>query len=533
MKSLGGRRELPMSTGVITMAYGPPRYLRMAKGMVRSLRLHRPEMQVAIVSDRNPRALLRWFDTVIPLEPQFGPGLAHKLNLDRYTPFEETLFVDCDFLFFRDPQLLWEEYRQVPGFALMGYYLAPGEEHYAINDLPSYMAELGLSRMLMTNTGVLYFDRSARAQEVFDTTRAIAARAGALGVESHPAGFYNDEPMFASAVELLGQPFISTTERPTFTLAHLGTEGMLDINVWKKRSRYIAGGREFEPILIHFNLGSQESRVYDRELRRLEFGRILGRTPLPDVITAHAWGTLWETSLAKLRHRFPDRMERYWNRRAREDPFRFVDNSRWVWDDDVGTFWKTGEQIVDQLLSGLGVALAGDEDVVEIGCGVGRLTRSLARRARSVQALDVSQEMLTHARRLNPQLANVEWRHGDGRTLTAVTDSSVDVCVSFVVFQHLPDPELTYGYVREMGRVLRPGGWSAFQVSNDPKVHHRPPIWKRLRGRNPGRAYRSAAWRGSAVEIPRLREVAAEAGLEMERLTNEGTQFCTVLMRRP
>jgi SAM-dependent methyltransferase len=225
-------------------------------------------------------------------------------------------------------------------------------------------------------------------------------------------------------------------------------------------------------------------------------------------------------------------MERYWNRRAREDPFRYVDNSRWVWAEDLEAFWQGGERVIDELFAVLGVALDGQEDVVEIGCGVGRLTRVLAHRARSVQAIDVSADMLAHARRHNAELQNVTWVHGDGETLSGLPDGAFDACVSFVVFQHLPDPEVTYGYVREMGRVLRPGGWAAFQVSNDPQVHRPPPLLKRLAGRQPRRAYRDPAWRGSAVEIARLEEAGAATGLRLERIQGEGTQFCQVLVRR-
>ncbi len=224
-------------------------------------------------------------------------------------------------------------------------------------------------------------------------------------------------------------------------------------------------------------------------------------------------------------------MEAYWDRAARVDPFRYVDNSRWVWAEDLDAFWRTGEQVVDQLFTDLGIGLTGTEEVVEIGCGVGRLTRALAPRARSVEALDVSEEMLTHARRHNAHLANVHWLHGDGHTLAPLRDSSFDACVSFVVFQHLPDPELTYGYVREMGRVLRPGGWSVFQVSNDPRVHKRPSALRRFKRGKVLRPYDDPAWYGSAVEIPRLRDTAAGVDLVLERLTGVGTQFCNVLAR--
>ncbi len=225
-------------------------------------------------------------------------------------------------------------------------------------------------------------------------------------------------------------------------------------------------------------------------------------------------------------------MKRYWNRRARQDPFHFVDSRQVRGRPDLPRFWRAGEEALEGMLGELGLQLTGAEDVVEIGCGVGRLTRPLAARVRSVQALDVSEEMLARARELNGELDNVQWLHGDGRTLAPLPDGAFDACISFVVFQHLPDPELTYGYVREMGRVLRPGGWAAFQVSNDLQLHRRPAKVRLVKGLIRNRNYRHPAWFGSAVEIPRLRDAAAEGGLEIERVANEGSLYCMVGARR-
>jgi SAM-dependent methyltransferase len=225
-------------------------------------------------------------------------------------------------------------------------------------------------------------------------------------------------------------------------------------------------------------------------------------------------------------------MEQYWDRRAREDAFHYVDNREQLGSPNQNAFWQGGEQAVDRLLGALHVELTNQEDVVEIGCGIGRLTRVLASRARSVQALDVSREMLEQAQRHNPTLGNVRWIHGDGTTLAPVPSGSCDACVSFVVFQHLPDPELTYGYVREIGRVLRPGGWAAFQVSNDPWTHARPSVFARLKRVFKRGHYDHPAWRGSAVDLAELRQAAAGAELDLERIENEGSQFCCVLVRR-
>jgi SAM-dependent methyltransferase len=145
--------------------------------------------------------------------------------------------------------------------------------------------------------------------------------------------------------------------------------------------------------------------------------------------------------------------------------------------------------------------------------------------------------MLERARQYNPELENVDWIHGDGASLAPLSDQSVDACVSFVVFQHIPDPNLTYGYVREIGRVLRPGGWAAFQVSNDPTLHQRPSGLARLRELRKailgiGPRTQNAAWRGSAVDLGELERAANDGGLEVEQVKNPGTLFCLVLARR-
>ena len=227
----------------------------------------------------------------------------------------------------------------------------------------------------------------------------------------------------------------------------------------------------------------------------------------------------------------------YWDERARENAAYFVDNDLDYAETDLAAFWAKGPETVDRVLARLEApAIRPQDEIVEIGCGIGRLTRPLAERGERVWALDVSAEMLRRAREANPQLTNVEWVHGDGTTLTGIPDASADVVFSHVVFQHIPDPATTLGYVREMGRVLRPGGWAAFQASNDPSIHRpwRQPLGRRLL-RALGRAPKGLdhpAWLGSAVELEDLRAAAAAGGLDVERLDGEGTQFCLVLLRR-
>jgi SAM-dependent methyltransferase len=228
-------------------------------------------------------------------------------------------------------------------------------------------------------------------------------------------------------------------------------------------------------------------------------------------------------------------MQEFWDARARENALYFIDNRVDYTSPDANEFWASGATAVDEILGLVGMRIGPDQDLVEVGCGIGRITRVLAERARSVVAIDISAEMLAQAREVNPGLDNVRWHQGDGTSLAGVDHASADGLFSHVVFQHIPDPAITYGYVRDMGRVLRPGGWAAFQVSNDPTVHRPRQRLRERIGAAVGRAPRGQtdpAWLGSAVDLGELRAAAEGAGLDVELVVGEGTQFCFVLLRR-
>ena len=115
--------------------------------------------------------------------------------------------------------------------------------------------------------------------------------------------------------------------------------------------------------------------------------------------------------------------------------------------------------------------------MVELGCGAGRMTPNFARRYSRVLALDLSAEMLQRARRIHAQQKNILWLRVSGADLGCLASDSADFVFSYLVLQHLPSEELAFSYVREMLRVLRPGGTFLFQFNGS----HQPTM--NLRGR--------------------------------------------------
>jgi SAM-dependent methyltransferase len=97
--------------------------------------------------------------------------------------------------------------------------------------------------------------------------------------------------------------------------------------------------------------------------------------------------------------------------------------------------------------------------VLDVACGTGVVAVTAARQGAKVTALDLTPELLVHARR-NAELAKVEveWHEGDVEKLP-FPDASFDVVVSEFGHIFAPSPETA---VREMLRVLKPAGTIAF-----------------------------------------------------------------------
>jgi cyclopropane fatty-acyl-phospholipid synthase-like methyltransferase len=99
-------------------------------------------------------------------------------------------------------------------------------------------------------------------------------------------------------------------------------------------------------------------------------------------------------------------------------------------------------------------------DLLDIGCGIGRLLIPLADKVRNVTGIDVSAEMVKVARRRTASHANVTVIKGDGRGLGDLRDGTFDVAIAVDSFPYLRQSgyELVRTFVSESARVLRPRG---------------------------------------------------------------------------
>lgn len=127
-----------------------------------------------------------------------------------------------------------------------------------------------------------------------------------------------------------------------------------------------------------------------------------------------------------------------------------------VWDD--AALWYRAQEPAERSSwrTALRLALPGPDDVVlELACGPGTAARELARAGLALPArwvgLDTSPQMLARARRTGQRVARADV------TLLPIGDGSVDLVVAGWLL-HVLDPAARQECLREVVRVLRPGG---------------------------------------------------------------------------
>ncbi|MDP6620356.1 MAG: class I SAM-dependent methyltransferase, partial [Nitrospinota bacterium] len=114
-------------------------------------------------------------------------------------------------------------------------------------------------------------------------------------------------------------------------------------------------------------------------------------------------------------------------------------------------------RLIDELEGELLREYVQDADVLEVGCGTGRLLDVARGPAQNVAGVDISRKMLASAVQRGHRAFQASAEH------LPFPDETFDVAFSFKVLSHVPDLGRA---LSEMTRVVRPGGWVIFDLYN-------------------------------------------------------------------
>jgi len=209
-------------------------------------------------------------------------------------------------------------------------------------------------------------------------------------------------------------------------------------------------------------------------------------------------------------------MRSFWDEAAQRNAMFYVDTSLGYDDPDPEAFLAGGRRIADIALDETKATPPGHGLAVEIGSGLGRICAALSETFEKVVGFDISAEMVRQAEELVNR-PNVEFRHGNGVSLTGVDDATADFVLTFTVFQHAPRRSIIRANIHEAARVLRDGGVFAVQWNATPG----PIRWRAHRikmgllgrlGRADAKGRDVPQFLGSRVPLGAMDRMLADAG---------------------
>ena len=211
-----------------------------------------------------------------------------------------------------------------------------------------------------------------------------------------------------------------------------------------------------------------------------------------------------------------------WDQRARQNAMWFINFLRV--DQSVREFDESGRMEVERLVIRDMDFLAQNRPpeslrLLEVGCGIGRMTKHFAGLFQEVYATDVSRAMVDRCRSRLKRLRNVHCQETTGVDFHEFSDRFFDLAFSAFVYQHVPDESIIQNNVSDVFRVLKPGGVFKFQTNGVS---------------NP--TYQQTAkdtWSGASFPEEKIRALAKRLQAQLISIVGCETQYCWTVWRKP
>ncbi len=218
---------------------------------------------------------------------------------------------------------------------------------------------------------------------------------------------------------------------------------------------------------------------------------------------------------------YADAMKQDWDDRARENAKWYINTVKRDQSDEE--FLASAKPDVEKFVFNDPVFTRGGDlkkmRLLEIGCGIGRMTQHLAEAFAEVYGTDVSGEMIRQGRERLRHLGNVHLSETNGCDFAMLPSDYFDRVFSVYVFQHVPDIEVVRSNIRDACRVLKPGGLFKFQTCAITAPEYE--------------GVEKDTWTGASFPETEIRRIARETGARLVSILGVDTQYCWTILRKP
>lgn len=163
-----------MSTrGFVTIATGNEKYYELAHNLLLSYRKYASDCTpFALICDRHTPETKSFDQVIIMQEPNYS--YMDKLLLYRYSPFDETIFIDADSLILGDLRGLWGDFSDADDVSCYGctYPLESDRAWFSYEGTGKYKASI--KYLVDLHGGIYYFRKSDRCTAIFETAIELA-----------------------------------------------------------------------------------------------------------------------------------------------------------------------------------------------------------------------------------------------------------------------------------------------------------------------------------------------------------------------
>lgn len=259
--------------GYLTIALGQKRFYQEAECLAKTYYINgwgKPseKLPFCVITDKDGKYLEEFFDDIVIVEENAWKGFLFKLKIYKYSPYEETIYIDADSLIICDIGFFWNMFVSVQSeVSAFGYDIPLTNKASSWLYTGKYIKEkFNIDKIPGFNGGVIYWRKGEKSKEVFEYAIQLSKYYQELKIKKVARGI-SDEPLLSISMAVHGMK----TYHDMGCVCMLTVLNMkkLKLNVLRKICMFEKGITFVRPAVFHAAGGYTNSWRYRIERQKI------------------------------------------------------------------------------------------------------------------------------------------------------------------------------------------------------------------------------------------------------------------------